>query len=125
MCESENKIGDKLYRYKQEYQRKLLRKRNLSERRQKLMPEDFRFSPILRNDEKERFLVCEEEVKESLKNTFESKISFKKRLGTILVEITTTDGEVIKDIIRLDNVNYNYCVGLIKLALGVKENVKQ
>lgn len=89
------------------------------------MPEDFSFSPILRNDEKDRFLVCEEEVKESLKKTLESKISFKNRLGAILVEITTPDGEIIKDIIRLENANYNYCVGLIKLALGVKENVKQ
>ncbi len=89
------------------------------------MPEDFSFSPVLRNDEKDHFLGCEEEVKESLKKTFESKISFKNRLGVIMVEITTPDGEVIKDILRLDNANYNYCVGLIKLALGVKENVKQ
>lgn len=89
------------------------------------MPEDFNFSPILRNDDKEYFLDCEEKVKESLKKTFESKISFQNRLGVILVEITTPDGEVINDILRLDNANYNYCVGLINLALGVKENVKQ
>lgn len=125
MRKSENQTGDKLCKYKQEYQRKLLRKRLIKERKEKLMPEDFNFSPILRNDDKEYFLDCEEEVKESLKKTFESKISFQNRLGVILVEITTPDGEVINDILRLDNANYNYCVGLINLALGVKENVKQ
>ena len=110
-----------MFRYTEEYRRKLLRKRNIKERKERIMPEDFKFSPILRNDEKEKFLESEEKLREALKTILDSNIHFKNRLGSVIVEITKPDGEVVKDILRLDNMNYNYCVKLIKLALGVEK----
>lgn len=111
-----------MYGYSESYRRKLLRERNIKERKEKIMPRGFSFSPLIRTDEKDSFLGSEEKVQKCLSETFESTIKLKSRLGAVFVEITKPDGGVIQDILRKDNIDYNYCVNLIKLALGVKKD---
>ena len=86
------------------------------------MPKDFNFSPILRNDDKEHFLNCEELVRQELDKNLESSIRFEDRKGVLLVKVVTFSGKIIEDILRKDQIDYNYCVGLIKQALGVNED---
>ena len=86
------------------------------------MGEDFKFSCLLRNDEKERFLEHEERVQKRLKNIVESSIVFKTTNNVILLEITTPSGEVFKDIYKKDDFIKNHGNKFINLALGVNEN---
>lgn len=86
------------------------------------MPENFSFSPILRYEERDNFLASEELVRQELNKTLESSIHFEDRKGVLLVKVTTFNGEIIEDILRKDRMDYNYCIGLIKQALGVNEN---
>ena len=83
------------------------------------MPKDFRYSEFLRNEEKEKFIGSEEKVQERLNEIKITNIELKNRNGVILVKITKPDGEVIEDILRKDNIDYNYCVGLIRKALEI------
>ena len=86
------------------------------------MPKDFSFSPILRYEERDNFLASEEFVRQELNKNLESSIHFENRKGVLLVKVITFNGKVIEDILRKDRINYNYCVDLIKQALGVNED---
>lgn len=86
------------------------------------MPEDFSFSPILRHEERDSFLNSEELVRQELNKNLESSIRFEDRKGVLLVKVITFNGKVIEDILCKDHIDYNYCIGLIKQALGVNED---
>lgn len=86
------------------------------------MPKDFSFSPILRHEERDSFLSSEELVRQELNKNLESSIRFEDRKGVLLVKVITFNGKVIEDVLRKDHIDYNYCIGLIKQALGVNED---
>lgn len=120
MCNTEGEEYNSLSYYKQLKIRHQIKEESLKERSRRIMPEGFRFSKFIRHDLKERFLDKEEKIAERLKAVKFSKIEFKDKAGVILVDIITPTGEIINDIIRKDNINYNYCVNLLATALGVE-----
>lgn len=84
------------------------------------MPENFTFSKFLRHEDREHFINHEEKVQKRLSEITVSSIEFKDTRGVILVKITLPNGDIVKDILRKDSINYNYCVGLIQKVLETK-----
>ena len=81
------------------------------------MSEDFKFSMFLRNEDREKLINHEEKVQQRLSEISVSSLEFKDTRGVILVKITLPNGHIVKDILRKDAIDYDYCVGLIKKVL--------